>query len=188
MTAVTLLEAIASYRPTVEAGDLVVESDPPPGLLARLEILHTGVRAILSGRKWQGGAYSTGDRPAIVDLDPAKPIPPGVTLLRVKGDSRWDRVPAGARVGAPELFSRPRKPESNGPVEAPAVWDATAAIGVMYAADQLVDRLGVSGSDPAIQIAADRVVDAYRACDLDTVRHAAGAFEDEAQRVAGRRV
>jgi hypothetical protein len=186
MTAVALLEALAPYRPTVEGSELVVELDSPAGLLARLEILHTGVRAILTGRKWQGGTAATGDRLCVVDLDPAEPIPPGITLLRVEGDSRWDRVPAGARSGAPELFDRPRKSESTWPVDIPAGWDATAAITLMNAGDDLVEWLHVPGSDPSIQRAAELLAIAYQARDLDGVRFAAQMFEDEVRRVAGR--
>jgi hypothetical protein len=185
MTAVTLLEVLAPYRPTVEDGELVVELDPPAGLLARLEILHTGVRAVLTGRQWQGGVSTTGDRPAVVDLDPTGPIPPHVTLLRVEGDSHWDRVLASARTGVPELFDRPRRSELTYPVDPSAVWDAAGAIALMNAADDIVERLGVSGSDPVIRTAADRIVSAYRACDMDKVRHAARAFEDEVHRAAG---
>ncbi|QDU20663.1 hypothetical protein [Urbifossiella limnaea] len=185
MTAVALLESLAPYRPIVEDGELVVELDPPAGLVARLEILHTGVRAVLSGRGWQGGAAVTRDRLTIVALDPAKPIPPSVTLLRVEGDSSWDRVPASARSGAPDLFVQPRE---SGPTRlggTPPVWDATAAIALLNAGDDLVERLDVSGSDPAIQRAAEMFTIAYRARDLDGVRLAARRFEDEVRRVAG---
>jgi hypothetical protein len=185
MTAVALLESLAPYRPTVEDGELVVELDPPAGLLVRLELLHSGVRAILSGRRWQGGTATSGDRPCVVNLDPAKPIPPRVTLLRVEGDSRWDRVPANVRTSTPDLFDHQSKPEPPRSARPQPIWDATVAIALMTAADDLVERLGVYGSDPDIQTAADRVVDAYRARDLPEVRQAAAAFEAEVRRVAG---
>jgi hypothetical protein len=179
MTAAALLGALAPYRPTVEGDELVVEFDPPAGLLAQLEILHTGVRAILSGRKWEGRTDFMDDRLAVEDLDPAKPIPNRVTHLRVEGDSRWDRVPAKARTGVPGLIDHPRGAESSRPDDPSPVWDAAAAIALMTAADGLVERLGVCGTDPVIQAAAARVVDAYRACDPRELRHAVGAFEGE---------
>jgi len=54
----------------------------------------------------------------------------------------------------------------------------------MYAADELVERLDVSGSDPAIQRAAELLSLAYRARDIDGVRHVARTFEDEVRRLA----
>jgi hypothetical protein len=166
----------------------VVEFDPPPGLLARLDVLHTGVRAVLSGRKWQGGTGSTGHRPAVVDLDPAKPIPPNISLLRVEGDSRWDRVYAGARTGSPEVFVHPRTPKPTHPDDPPPGWDATAAITLMNAGDDLVVRLGVRGSEHGIQRAAELLAVAYSARDMDRVWHAARMFEDEVLRAESRRV
>lgn len=186
MTATALLESLAPYRPTVEVDELVVQGNPPAWLLARLEILHTGVRAILSGRKWQGWTAATSDRPCVVDLDPAKPIPPSVTLLRVEGDSRWDRVPASARTSSPEVFDHATKLEQTRRDDPVPVWDVAAAIALMTAADDLVERLGVSGSDPAVQTATARVADAYRACDMDRVRRAVEAFEDVVRALAGR--
>lgn len=104
-TAADLLAAVAAYRPAVEGGALEFELGPPAGLVRRLRVLHTGVRAALAGRPWYGCGS---DRRAAAprELDPAAPIPEGVTLLAVAGDRRWDRIPAGARADLPELFAR----------------------------------------------------------------------------------
>ena len=58
----------------------------------------------------------------------------------------------------------------------------------MNAGDDLVERLDVSGSDPAIQRAAELFTLAYRARNLDGLRFAARMFKDEIRRVAGRRL
>jgi hypothetical protein len=186
MTAVALLESLAPYRPTVEGDELVVELDPPAALLGRLETLHTGVRAVLSGRKWEGGAVSTGGRPVVVGLDPAKPIAPSVTLLRVEGDSSWDRFPASARSGTPELFDQTTEPGPTRLNDPKPAWDLAAAVALMTATDSLVERLGVSGSDPVVQSAAVRVLDAYQSREMCRVQAAVQAFEDEICRLARR--
>ena len=82
----------------------------------------------------------------------------------------------------------PTKPEPTCLDDTQPVWDTTAAIALMNAGDDLVERLDVSGSDPAIQRAAEVLAIAYRACDLNEVRHAARAFEYEVRRVASGRV
>ncbi|MBN9521630.1 hypothetical protein J0H58_24445 [bacterium] len=104
-TTADLLAAVAAYRPVVEDGALEFELDPPAGLMRRLRVLHTGVRAALTGRSWYG-CGSDRRTAAPRELDPAAPIPDGITLLAVAGDPRWDRIAAGARVDLPELFAR----------------------------------------------------------------------------------
>jgi hypothetical protein len=64
--------------------------------------MQTGVRAILTGRVWWG---TSSDRPWVVELNPAEPIPAGVTLLCVEGDQRWERFHPAARLDHPELFA-----------------------------------------------------------------------------------
>jgi hypothetical protein len=78
---------------------------PPAELISLLRVLHTGVRALLSGRKWFGcgSERATGaPRP----LSPDAPIPDGITLLSVEGDQRWDRIGAAARLDLPDLFEK----------------------------------------------------------------------------------
>ncbi len=104
-TAADLLAAVAAYRPVVEDGALEFELDPPAGLTRRLRVLHTGVRAALAGRPWYG-CGSDRRTAAPREIDPAEPIPDGITLLAVAGDRRWDRVPAGAWADLLELFAR----------------------------------------------------------------------------------
>jgi hypothetical protein len=101
-TARELLELVRHYGPAVEDGDLVFETEPPPELDAALRVMHTGVRALLTRRRWWG---STSEKPRVIELNPAEPIPAGITLLAVEGDTRWDRIPPDARIDFPNLFA-----------------------------------------------------------------------------------
>jgi hypothetical protein len=56
-----------------------------------LQVLHTGVRAILSNRPWYGCSCATGWS---MPLSPERPIPGWVGLLCVAGDTIWYRIPA----------------------------------------------------------------------------------------------
>lgn len=103
------LTAAAVYRDlvnggaivTIEGEDLVV-TDSPTEVLARLSVLHTGVRAMVSGRRWFGYPPKTG---VVAELNPALPIPAGVSVLCVEGDRRgWDRLPGSAVADYPTLF------------------------------------------------------------------------------------
>lgn len=99
-----LLAAASDFGPAVEAQDLTFGGDLPRDLEVKVRVLHTGLRAILAGRRWYGCDGSTGLATA---LDPRTPIPPGVTLLCVEGDQRWDRIHPAARLDNPELFATP---------------------------------------------------------------------------------
>ncbi|QDU23586.1 hypothetical protein [Urbifossiella limnaea] len=102
-TVADLLAAVLAYRPTVEDGALAFAVELPTELGRRLWVLHTGVRAALAGRPWYGcGSERKAAAPR--PLDPAAPIPPGVTLLCVEGDRRWDRIDPDARLDLPDLF------------------------------------------------------------------------------------
>jgi hypothetical protein len=104
-TAVAVLAAVREFGPAVEGAELAFAHDPPTELAAGLVVLHTGLRALLTGRPWYGcgsDRRTAAPRP----LDPSGPIPGGVTLLCVGGDARWDRIDAGARVDLPGLFAR----------------------------------------------------------------------------------
>jgi len=104
LTVAGLLDDLAAYGPTVEARELSFERDPPAELLPVLRVLHTGVRAVLTGRRWWGcGSTAKTARP--VELGTGEPIPPGITLLCVEGDTRWDRIGQTARIDLPRLFA-----------------------------------------------------------------------------------
>jgi hypothetical protein len=102
-TAIRVLDLAKPFGPAVEGQELVFDREPPPDLLAALNVLHTGVRALLAGRKWFGCNTNTG---RVVELAPALPIPAVVSLLAVEGDSQWDRVRSATRLELPQLFAR----------------------------------------------------------------------------------
>lgn len=113
LTARDLLARLAPFGPAVEGGELVLASDPPADLLAVLRVLHTGVRAALSGRAWWG---STSDgKPRVFELPTDAPVPVGVSLLCAAGDARWDRVPPAARLDLSHLFAVAVVGSSRGP-------------------------------------------------------------------------
>ena len=101
-TARAVCARVRPYGPGVEGADLVVAADLPADLEPVVSVLHTGVRAVLTGRKWYG---CNGDTGRVAELDPAAPVPPGVTLLCVEGVPRWDRIRPAARLDHPELFA-----------------------------------------------------------------------------------
>ena len=103
-TAAGLLALVAEFRPTVEGGALAFDLDPPADLLPLLRVLHTGIRAGLTGRRWYG-CGSTSKTAAPRPLDPSAPIPDGITLLCAEGDERWDRIRPDARLDLPRLFA-----------------------------------------------------------------------------------
>ena len=92
----------------MDGTDLTFAADPPADLSVRLAVLHTGVRALLAGRRWfatvEGGKAGRFTRVTVPALDPAAPLPAGVTLLCVEGDPRWDRIDPAARLDLPDLF------------------------------------------------------------------------------------
>jgi len=94
VTARELFKALAPFGPAVEGEDLAFDAGPLPDLDVALRVLHTGIRALLTGRKWFGCDASTG---RVVELNPAAPIPADVGLVAVEGDRRWDRIRAGSR-------------------------------------------------------------------------------------------
>ena len=97
-----LLAIVAPFGPGVEDEELAFATDPPADLEPALRVLHTGVRAILTGRAWWGA--STQKKPRVVELRTDKPIPADIGLLCVEGDRRWDRIAPDARLDCPHLF------------------------------------------------------------------------------------
>jgi hypothetical protein len=70
VTAAGLLAAVVPCEPTVEDGTTAFALDPPAALDPRLRVLHTGVRAVLTGRPWYGcGSDRRTAAPRV--LDPA---------------------------------------------------------------------------------------------------------------------
>ena len=106
-TARELLDALAPFGPSADGQDLVLAATPPPDLDEVVAVLHTGVRALLSGRRWFGCDGATG---RVAALNPAAPIPAGVTLLTVERDRGWDRIAPTARLDLPRLFDPPPVP------------------------------------------------------------------------------
>jgi hypothetical protein len=102
-TAAELLALLDEFGPAVEGGELVFERDPPDDLEPALRVLHTGVRAALSGRRWYG-CGNTSKTAAPRPLAISGLIPVGITLLCVEGDERWDRIHPAARLDLPGLF------------------------------------------------------------------------------------
>jgi len=102
-SAAELLAAVLVYRPTTEDGALAFGVELPAEVVRRLRVLHTGVRAALTGRPWYGCGSDRKTAPPR-SLDPVAPIPAGVTLLAVEGDPRWDRIDPSARLDLPDLF------------------------------------------------------------------------------------
>ena len=97
-----LVSALGPFGPAADGEELTFAADPPEALDAALGVLHTGVRAALTGRRWYGCDGRTG---RVAALNPAAPIPAGVTLLCVEGDDRWDRIDPAARLDLPRLFA-----------------------------------------------------------------------------------
>jgi len=99
-----LCDIVRPYCPAAQGAELSFEIDPPLELDVVLRVLHTGVRAVLTGRRWWG---STGTKPRVVELNPAAPIPAGIELLAVEGDDCWDRIRPDAHIDLPKLFAAP---------------------------------------------------------------------------------
>jgi hypothetical protein len=102
--AVALLLALRPYQPTVRDGALEFDIEPPAELDGLLCVLHTGVRALLSGNPWYA---ERSDKPRVRQLEPDSLLPDKTTLLCVSGDQRWDRLKPDAAIDHPELFEHP---------------------------------------------------------------------------------
>ena len=112
-SAVSLLDAVRPFGVAVVGDELAYSPDLPAELAAAVRVLHTGLRALLTGRKWIGcGSTARTAAPAV--LNPVASVPPGVTLLCVEGDTRWDRIGPVARVELPRLFDPAPGPSARG--------------------------------------------------------------------------
>lgn len=116
-TAAALLDAVAPYGPAVDGFDLVFDRDLPPDLLPVMRVLHTGVRALLAGRRWFGtDADGRGTGPGRDGaLNPAAPIPFGTVLLTVEGGGKCDRIDPRAPLDLGHLFGSPPQKERGRP-------------------------------------------------------------------------
>ena len=104
MTAAALLTTLrdAGCDPDLDGAELVLTADPPDALAVRLEVLRTGVLALLAGKRWYGCDQATG---RTVALNPAALIPANVGLLTVGGADVWERLHPVARLDLPDLFA-----------------------------------------------------------------------------------
>lgn len=100
-TARDLLAALGPYGPAAEGTTLTLGPATPADLVAAVRVLHTGVRAVLTGRRWFGSdtASTRGG-----ELDPAAALPAWARLLTVEGDRGWDRLHPRVRDELPHLF------------------------------------------------------------------------------------
>ena len=109
MTAADLLRRLveADCDPAVEGAELTLDADPPAELEPLIGVLHTGLRAILSGRRWFAfDAAGRGCGPRIDHaLDPGRLLPRGATHLCVEGFA-WNSLD-GCLARHPELFEPP---------------------------------------------------------------------------------
>jgi len=112
-TAAALLDAVRPCGVAVEGDELAYAPGLPVNLAAVVRVLHAGLRALLTGRKWFG-CGSTPKTAAPVVLNPAFPIPPWVTLLAVEGDRSWDRIGPTVRSELPQLFDPAPGPSERG--------------------------------------------------------------------------
>ncbi len=103
-TARALAAVLTPFGPGVDGCALVFDLEPPVHLEPALSVIHTGIRAILTGRKWYG---CESERPAVPRrLNPDALIPDEIAMLCVEGDHRWDRINPVARHNLPELFEK----------------------------------------------------------------------------------
>ncbi len=119
-TAAALLDAVAPYGPAVDGFDLIFDRDLPPDLLPAVRVLHTGVRALLAGKRWFGtDANGRGTGPGRDGaLNPAAPIPHGTVLLTVEAGGKSDRIDPRAPLDLVYLFGPPPQ-KGSGPSRRP---------------------------------------------------------------------
>lgn len=101
-TARDLCAVLHAYGVMLEGNDLTFVTPLPFELEDAVQVLHTGVRAVLLGRAWWGTAT---EKARVVELIPAEPVPDDIALLAVASDERWDRVRPDAVLDFPHLFA-----------------------------------------------------------------------------------
>ena len=116
MTAARLLDLLrrAGCDPVADGWDLVLSADPPADLEPYLGLLHTGVRALLKGRRWFGlDDRGRGVGPLIDSaLDPGRLLPASTRCLSVEGEigAGWDVIGTGAADWLPNAFAVSQPP------------------------------------------------------------------------------
>jgi len=115
MTVADLLALLtkAGCAPTVRGSLLELADDPPEELVAYIELLQSGVRAVLTSRRWFGIDASGRGVGPLVDgaLDFRLPLPSETHCLTVEGDrdAGWDVIHPRAKIGLPDAFTGPRQ-------------------------------------------------------------------------------
>jgi hypothetical protein len=104
-TARALASVLTPFSPGVDGRALVFDLEPHADLEPVLSVIHTGIRAMLTGQKWYG-CGSDRAMAAPRPLNPDAPIPAGITLVCVEGDQRWDRIGPAARLDLLKLFGK----------------------------------------------------------------------------------
>lgn len=97
-----LCAVLHAYGVYVDGPELAFGSPLPVELEAVVEVLQTGIRAVLLGREWWGTAT---DKVRVVPLNPAERVPSDITLLAVAGEAKWDRIRPDAAIDFPQLFA-----------------------------------------------------------------------------------
>ncbi|QEL15622.1 hypothetical protein [Limnoglobus roseus] len=108
MTARELLTELtkAQCLPSVEGEELVFSIAPPDELAAAVRVLQTGLRAVLTGKRWFGlSANGRGAGRPDGTLNPAGLLPRSARLATVEGDSQWDRLPLPVDKVTARLFT-----------------------------------------------------------------------------------
>lgn len=102
----TLLSA-ADCPPSVEGDELTFDRDIPPDLEPFVELLQTGLRAILTDHRWFGiDAIGRGigpGRDGALRTDALLPATVVLLIVEVSLDG-WDRIDSKARDYLPEAF------------------------------------------------------------------------------------
>lgn len=101
-TARELCAVLHTYGVFVDGPELAFGSTLPAELESVVEVLQTGIRAVLLGREWWGTAS---DKVRMVTLNPAERVPDDITLLAVAGEAKWDRIRPDAVIDFPQLFA-----------------------------------------------------------------------------------
>lgn len=106
VTAAAILVRVMEYGPKAVGCDLEFDQDVPDFLCPLVRIFQTGIRSIITGKKWfsnDANGHGTGLR-EFGALDPRLPIPMATTWLAVEGDPGWDKVRWEWKEFNPECF------------------------------------------------------------------------------------
>jgi hypothetical protein len=101
-TARELCAVLHAYGVFLDGEELGFLTPMPAELEDVVNVLQTGVRAVLLGRAWWGTATN---RPRVVQLNPAERVPADIEILAVEGDESWDRIRPDAAIDFPQLFA-----------------------------------------------------------------------------------